>query len=284
MRLLCLLLLLAVPRVVLRAHGLADDIAGALPDLSTERPGFSVPSSPVGLGILQLETGYTFEWARLGPAQLRTYAAPQAMIRFGLTKTLELRFSTVGYEWQSAHIAGQRSVVSGGNDFVLGAKFRVIPQAEKGIRPEISVISGLSIPARGQPFTSGGWDPYFTLAADKDLPNKFSLVANMNYASVSDSVGRLFSSGESVWVTRPLKPFGVFAEVFRTTIARGLGSEVVADIGCYKGIGKHMQIDVEAGHTVAGLRPSMYASVGLVIRAPRALLGPNRAGFHPSGN
>jgi len=262
----------------------ADDVPGALPDLSTERPGFAVPSSPVGLGILQLEQGYTYEWARLSPSKLRTFSAPQAMFRFGLTKTLELRFSTVGYEWQSQHTAGQRSVVSGGNDFVLGAKFRVLPQSEHGIRPEISVISGLSIPARGQPYTSGGWDPYFTLAADKDLPNKFSLVANMNYASVSDSVGRLFSSGEALWVTRPLKPFGVFAEVFRTTIARGYGSEVVADIGCYKGIGKHMQIDIEAGHTVAGMRPSLYTSIGLVIRAPRALLGPNRVGFHAPEN
>lgn len=276
MRILCLLLVLTVPGGFLRA----DD----LPDLSTERPGFSTPSAPVGLGILQLEQGYTFEWARLGGSNLRTFAAPQSMIRFGIKKTLELRFSTVGYEWQSARTDGQHRVVSGGNDFVLGAKFRVLPQSEHGIRPEISVIAGLSVPARSEPFTSGGWDPYFTIAADKDLPYKFSVVANMNYASVTDSEGRLFSSGESVWVTRPLKPLAVFAEVFHTTIARGFGSEVVADIGCYKSLGKHMQIDVEAGHTVSGLRPSLYTSVGLVIRAPRALLGPNRAGLRAAGN
>jgi hypothetical protein len=239
------------------------------------------------VGILQLEQGYTFEWARLDGARLRTFSAPQAVIRFGITKRLELRFGTVGYEWQSARtfgMNGQRTVVNGGNDYVVGAKLRLFQQSEHGIRPEISVVSSLSVPDRSEPFTSGGFDPYFTLAADKDLPGKFSMVANMNYASVTDSVGRLFTSGECVWVTRSFKPVSVFAEVFRTTIARGFGSEVVADVGFYKGIGKHMQIDVEAGHTVGGERPSLYTSVGLVIRAPRALLGPNRAGLHAAGN
>ena len=154
----------------------------------------------------------------------------------------------------------------------------MVRQSEHGVVPEVSFIAGLSLPSKNSPFTSGGYDPYFTLAADKDLPKKFSLVANFNYASVSDPQGRLFSSSEGLWLTRNFKPIGLFAEAFHTTIARGLGSEVVADMGCYKSLGKHVQIDAEAGHTIAGLRPSVYASVGLVIRAPRALLGPDRTG------
>jgi hypothetical protein len=259
----------------------ADD----LPDLSTERPGFSIPSAPVGLGVLQLEQGYTYEWARISGTSFKTFAAPQAMVRFGITKAFELRFSTVGYEWQqSLRFDGQRKKFTGGNDYVLGAKLRMVRQSEHGPVPEVSLIGGLSLPSRNSPFTSGGYDPYFTVAADKDLPRKFSLVANFNYASVTDAQGRLFSSGEGLWLTRSFKPVGVFAETFRTTIARGLGSEVVADMGCYKSLGKHVQIDAEAGHTIAGLRPSVYASVGLVIRGPRALIGPDRIRFHQSAN
>jgi hypothetical protein len=55
-------------------------------------------------------------------------------------------------------------------------------------------------------------------------------------------------------------------------------------MGIYKGIGKHMQLDFEAGHTIAGDRPSLYASMGIVIRAPKALIGPNRFMGPSSGN
>lgn len=255
-----------------------------LPDLSAERPGFSTPSAPVGLGVLQLETGYTYEWARLGRARLGTLSGPQSVVRFGVTKALELRFSTNGYAWQSSKLNGQRTTLSGGNDYVVGAKLRVIKQSERGYIPEVSVIGGVTLPSKGSPFTSGAHDPYFTLAADKDLPKSFSLIANANFASVTDNYGRLYNSGEGFWVTRSMKPVSVFAEVFHTTMGRGLGSEVVADMGIYKGIGKHMQLDFEAGHTIAGDRPSLYASMGIVIRAPKALIGPNRFMGPSSGN
>ena len=155
--------------------------------------------------------------------------------------------------------------------------------SERLLRPEISVISTLSLPARGSAFTTNGHDPSFTVAADKDLPYKFSLIANTYFAAVTDPRGRNYESGESFWLTRTMRHASPFVEVFHTTIARGLGSEVVADMGFYRSIGKHAQIDIEAGHTVAGDRPSTYASVGLVIRAPQALLGPERFQFNSGG-
>jgi hypothetical protein len=277
MRLTCLFLLtVAISGLPLLADG--------LPDLSAERPGFTTPSAPVGLGILQLEQGYTYEWARLGGAKLGTLSGPQAVVRFGLTKSLEVRFASNGYEWQTSRMQGQRTSVSGGSDYVVGAKLRVLKQSEGGFRPEISVIGSITLPAKGSPYTSSAHDPYVTLAADKDLPKSFSVIANANFASVSDVQGRIYSSGEGLWLTRSMKPVSFFAEVFHTTVGRGLGSEVVADLGCYKGLGKHMQVDFEAGHSVAGERPSMYASVGLVIRAPKALIGPGRFMGPGSGN
>jgi hypothetical protein len=246
--------------------------AQELGELSTDRPGFTSPSGVVGLGVLQLEQGYTFESAREDGTKLTTFSGPQALVRFGLADAVELRFSTNGYGWQTQQLGAERNGVSGPNDYAVGAKFRVLRQG--ATRPEVSVIGGLSLPARGSAFTSSGHDPSFTLAASKDLPNKFSLAANANMASITDSRGRIFGSGESLWASRSVgSGVSVFAEAFHTTIGRLEGSEVATDLGMFRGIGRHVQMDVEAGHTISGARPSWFASVGCVLRNPRALLG-----------
>lgn len=66
----------------------------------------------------------------------------------------------------------------------------------------------------------------------------------------------------------------IFGEAFHTTVGRLEGSEVAMDAGMFGGIGRHVQIDVAAGHTVNGARPSWFASMGLVLRVPRVLLSP----------
>ena len=241
-------------------------------DLVTDRPGFTTPSSVVGLGVLQFEQGYTFESAREDATKLTTFSGPQALVRFGIADALELRFTTNGYGWQTQQFGASRNALSGPNDYAVGAKLRVLKQGVA--HPEVAVIGGVSLPARGSPFTTTGHDPSFTLAAYKDLPGKFSAAANANFASLTDPEGRVFSSGQSLWAARNMgRGMSIFGEAFHTTIGRVEGSEVAMDAGMFRGIGKHVQIDVAAGHTVSGARPSWFASMGLVLRVPRALLG-----------
>jgi hypothetical protein len=242
-------------------------------ELSTERPGFTAPSNVVGLGVLQSEQGYTFESARADGTKLRTYSGPQALLRFGIADALELRFSTDGYGWQTQQFGPQRNAVSGSNDLALGMKLRILKQGV--VHPEVAVIGSLSLPMRGSPFTTSGHDPSFTLATYKDLPNKFSAAASMNLASASDTGGRIFSSGEGLWAARSIGGgVSMFGEAFRTTIGPLQGSEAGLDAGLFRGFGKHVQVDMEAGRTVTGERPSWFASVGCVLRDPRRLLGP----------
>jgi hypothetical protein len=247
--------------------------AQELGELSTDRPGFTSPSSVVGLGVLQFEQGYTFESARENGSKLTTFSGPQALLRFGIADALELRFSTSGYGWQTQQLGAERSTASGPNDYALGAKFRLWQQGPA--RPEVSVIGDVSWPARGSAFSSSGHDPAFTLATYKDLPKKFSLAANANMASITDSKGRIFGSGQSLWTARAMQGgVSIFAEAFHTTIGRMEGSEVAVDAGMYRGLGRHAQIDFEAGHTVSGARPSWFASMGCVLRNPHAILAP----------
>ncbi len=247
--------------------------AQELGDLSTERPGFTATSGAVGLGVLQLEQGYVFESALENESKVTTFSGPQALLRFGITDQLELRFSTNGYGWQTQEHGGQRHSLSGLNDYSVGAKFRALKQGV--VRPEVSVTGEVSLPAKGSPFTSSGHDPAFTLAAYKDLPRKFSVAMNANIASVTTVSGRIFSSGETLWAARILGGgVSVFGEAFHTTIGAPEGSLVAMDGGFFRGLGKHAQIDVSAGHTVTGQRPSFFASLGCVLRVPRELLAP----------
>lgn len=242
-------------------------------ELSTERPGFTATSGAVGLGVLQLEQGYTFESARDQGGNLASFSGPQALVRFGITDALELRFSTAGYAWETEDFAGRRNSVSGPNDYAIGAKWRFLKQGVT--RPEMSVTGAVSLPAWGSAFTTSGHDPSFTLAAYKDLPQKFSLAGNANLASVTTPCGRYFSPGESVWGARAIGAgVSVFAETFRTTIDRIQGSETVVDGGFFRSAGRHAQVDLSAGHTVSGQRPSWYVAMGCVFRAPRAFLTP----------
>lgn len=202
----------------------------------------------------------------------QTVNVPQILVRFGLLKSLELRFANNGYSWQDQHLSSSASRIAGGGDYGMGAKFRVLERSKK--RPEVAVQGMYSIPLKGSPFTSGGHDPSFTLAVYKDLPGKVGMAANYNAASVTDPAGRFASTGESVWVSRNMGALSLFGETFRTTIGRSEGSETVVDGGLFKGIGRNLQIDLALGHTFAGEVPSWYAAIGLVVRSPRAL-GPH---------
>jgi hypothetical protein len=215
-----------------------------------------------------LEQGYTLESAREQARKMTTFSGPQALVRFGISDALELRFATNGYAWRSEVTEVGQRAVSGPNDFVVGAKFRIVTQA--AARPEFSITGGLSVPARGSFFTTAGYDPSFTLAAYKDLPNNFSLAANLNMASITDSRGRFYSAGQSLSAARSLGVLSVFAEAFHATPGRE-GSQTTLDTGAFRALGKHAQIDVCIGHTIAAPWPAQFISIGLVLRGPRAL-------------
>jgi hypothetical protein len=112
------------------------------------------------------------------------------------------------------------------------------------------------------------------LAASKDFPHQIGVAANLVMASITDAQGRTYISGESFTASRKVRGVSIAAEVFHTTIGRLEGSEVAMDLGLSRVLGKNMQIDVEAGRTIAGMRPSWFATMGFVYRNPHALLGP----------
>ena len=58
----------------------------------TDRPDFTEASSVVGLGVVQLEVGYTYTFDDEGPGSTKANSYPEPLLRYGIFRDwLELR-------------------------------------------------------------------------------------------------------------------------------------------------------------------------------------------------
>lgn len=147
------------------------------PRLVTDRPHFSEASNLVGLGRIQLETGYSlFRDHDEGPViathplpgpppgqVVTTHSFPEPLLRMGiLADWFEFR---LGYnflvETTSDSIAG-RSVLRGSDDMYVGAKLALTEQA--GWLPEMALFPQMRVPTGSPAFTSKQVLPGFNLA------------------------------------------------------------------------------------------------------------------------
>lgn len=92
--------------------------AAAEGGMVTDRPGFSESAQVVGRGMLQWESG--FQFGRLGLDGERTTATvgPYPLLRLGVSRRVELRFSGDGYRRERR--GGE--AVRGVTDFVVGGE------------------------------------------------------------------------------------------------------------------------------------------------------------------
>ena len=115
--------------------------------LVTDRPDFTEASSTVGLGVAQLEVGYTYVFDNDGTDQTVAHSYPEPLLRVGLLKEwLELR---IGWNYATETVSDVR--VSGSEDLYLGFKIGLTPQS--GILPEMALIPQMLVPVGADSFT-----------------------------------------------------------------------------------------------------------------------------------
>lgn len=125
---------------------------GGGPDLDaplvTDRPDFTEASSTVGLGVAQLEIGYTYSFDNDGTDQVIGHSYAEPLLRYGmLADWLELR---VGWNYFTEKLNGNET--SGSEDLYLGFKIGLTPQ--EGILPEMALIPQMTVPTGANSFTS----------------------------------------------------------------------------------------------------------------------------------
>jgi hypothetical protein len=111
--------------------GESQDAAEKLAEpLVTDRPDFTEASSTVGLGVVQLEAGYTYSYDADNLTSAVGHSYPETLLRIGvLAEWLEAR---VGWNYASgtATVFNEgRETVSGAEDLYLGFKWALTGQA-----------------------------------------------------------------------------------------------------------------------------------------------------------
>lgn len=229
-------------------------------ELVTDRPDFTESSLVVGKGIWQLETGAIYG----GEGTARAFAAPQALLRVGVSRTFELRFGTAGVVAEREGAGFENTV--GGADFELGAKLTLLDEEKHGIA--MSVIPIVSFPTGSAAFSSGGVDPTVKLTWARDLPSGFGLSGNFNVMSQTEDDVRVNRGAWSLSLGHDLAfGWGGYAEVFGfSSLEKGGGQAVTFNGGITHGIGPDRQIDFTVGKGVSDAADDWFVSAGFSLR------------------
>ena len=263
-RLTCIVLLFG-SGVGLRAQ---QERGARLEPLTSDRPGFSDGVNVLPAGVLQLESGFSLSGQSDGFSVNRTFIGGSPQLRLGVGHRLEVRFGGDGFRHYS-HGAGEESErAAGASDLSVGAKFRLV--SERGLRPELALISMASLPVGDTRFTSSGVDPTLKLAWSKTLSESTAVSGNVVVSSLSDCGARFTQRAVSFQLSRGLwRNWGGFWEVYLVTpVDRGGDGASTFDTGVSHPLGRNAQFDVSVGQQIEPLARCWVLGAGLVMRHP----------------
>jgi hypothetical protein len=230
-------------------------------ELVTDRPDFTESSLVVGDGIWQLETGLAYEGDEAGA---RGFAAPQALLRLGLSRRVELRLGASGF--LAERTGSGFASTTGASDFEVGAKVTVFEEERHGIG--VSLIPIVSLPVGSDAFSSGGVDPTLKITWARELPRGFGLSGNVNVMAETEGdehVGRhawSFSLGHDLAFG-----WGGYAEVYGfSSVERGGDAAWTLNGGLTRGIGGDRQFDLSVGRGLSDAAPNWFVSAGFSLR------------------
>ncbi len=112
--------------------------------LITDRPDFTEAATTVGLGVAQLEMGYTYSFDQTSTNSVENHSYGEPLLRIGMfAEWFELR---VGWNYANeiTTTAGVQNIVSGSEDMYLGAKIALTPQ--ECLLPEMALIPQMTVP------------------------------------------------------------------------------------------------------------------------------------------
>lgn len=178
--------------------------------LVTDRPDFTEASSTVGLGIAQLEFGYTYTFDNDGTTQTITNAFGEPLLRYGvLAEWLELR---LGYNYFTQETNGVQ--VSGSDDLYLGFKIGLTPQ--EGILPEMALIPQMRVPTGKAPFTANQVLPGLNWIYGWELTDRLSTAGSTQFNLAKDGTNNTYTQWAQSWTLAYswTDKLGSYAETF----------------------------------------------------------------------
>ena len=118
----------------------------------TDRPHIAEAASTVGLGRVQVETGYTYYSDTAAGTTTQLHSYPETLVRAGvLQEWFELRVQYNAFSEYATSQAGS-SFQRGSDDLYLGAKVGLAAQA--GILPELTIFPQMRVPTGSPAYTA----------------------------------------------------------------------------------------------------------------------------------
>lgn len=238
--------------------------------LVTDRPDFTEASSTVGLGVFQLESGYTFIGNDDDGVRTSIHSAGEFLVRYGIVDDwLEFRASLNPLA-QREEAAGIVSSTAGTTDLQLGFKAWLTAQDEW--RPEMALIGRLGVPTGSNAFTSNEVQPSFVWLYSWDLNEDFALAGNTGFYRATDDTDHdflLLTQSVSLGVSLT-DNLGCYIEYFNLVphSAIGVQPQHYLDGGFTYLLSKDIQLDIRAGHGLNHAADDFFAGVGLSFRIP----------------
>ena len=164
------------------------------------------------MGVVQLESGYTFTYDDNGHTKTKEHSYPEALFRIGmLAEWFELRLGWNYGESAETVFGDQDTNLEGADDLYLGVKLGLTPQS--GCLPETGVILQGTVPTGAAAFTAG------------------EVLVGVNYVYGWD-VNDFFSVGGGTQANRALDPNG---EDFYVEFAQSIttGYSWTEELGSY---------------------------------------------------
>lgn len=245
--------------------------------LATDRPDITETSSVVGLGIVVMESGYTFFYRddeRDGSIS-RTHTTPEFLWRIGFHEGAELRIVWT-YQWDEITAGGARSTPNGGNDLDIGFKFQLLRQ--DGWIPETAAITGISMPTGAQEFNTEDVQYELVFLFGWELADDWELGINSGFGTETEDVmlgpGAIDRDGyvrfiQTIAISRPItESLGFYSEyVGLYTVGRreNFPENLVAAGFTYL-FCKDVQFDVRGGKGLNDHADDFFSGVGLSVR------------------
>lgn len=168
------------PATLFNWHGAPSEPLGELEPIATDRPDFTETSSTVGLGVVQIESGYTFAQ----DDDLVSHSWGEPLLRVGVLANW-LEFRTAVFPTSQIIESGPiRQTDSGTEDLYLGFKLALTPQ--NGLLPEVAITPQMTVPTGSSAFTAGQVLPGVNVLYGWDLNDRLTTGGSTQFNSALD--------------------------------------------------------------------------------------------------
>lgn len=238
--------------------------------LVTDRPDFTEASSTVGLGVVQLEGGYTYAYDGTDTGSTKSHSFPETLLRIGVfAEWMEFRIAQNYAEETTTEFGVSRTTETGAQDLYLGIKWGLTGQ--EGILPEMALITQMTVPSGDSAFTAGETLPGVVWLYGWDVNDWISTAGQTKADRALDDVTGdpylQFSQSWTVGYTLT-EPLGAYTEwfVLAPDGADTNHTENYADGGFTYKVTNNLQLDIRAGVGLNEAADDYFAGSGFAIR------------------